>query len=378
MAVGTLFAPEWRTYTDRATGTSVRQLTDYRGHSHHFYFTNPGWYDGGRKLLFASDRANRTNLYSVDLECGEIRQLTDLAPLPLPREVEFTRACINPVRDEAYFVYGMKLIALDLRTLQQNVLTEVTAGFDISMLNCTADGRYVCVGIWQDLSGQIETDLLRGYVGFAETWAAMPMSRILRVATDGSGSTDIVFEERYWIGHINTSPTQPNLITYCHEGPWEKVDNRIWGLDLGTGYSWQIRPRASGEVVGHEYWYADGVTIGYHGHLADGRKIMGRTRYDNTQRSEVAFPHETGHIHSNDQSLIVGDAGSVRLWRWNGTGYDGPAKLCEHRCSFHIQQLHVHPRFNAQGNQVLFTSDISGYGNVYLADVPDFGSLPPA
>jgi oligogalacturonide lyase len=41
-----------------------------------------------------------------------------------------------------------------------------------------------------------------------------------------------------------------------------------------------------------------------------------------------------------------------------------------------IQQLHVHPRFSPDGRHVLFTSDVSGYGNVYLAEVPEFASLP--
>ena len=41
-----------------------------------------------------------------------------------------------------------------------------------------------------------------------------------------------------------------------------------------------------------------------------------------------------------------------------------------------MQQLHVHPRFSADNTQVVFTTDVSGYGNVYLGDVPDFASLP--
>ena len=44
----------------------VTQLTNHKGHSHHLYFTNPGWYDGGRGILFGSDRNNRTNFYGVD------------------------------------------------------------------------------------------------------------------------------------------------------------------------------------------------------------------------------------------------------------------------------------------------------------------------
>jgi hypothetical protein len=62
---------EMKTYIDRASGVEVTQLTDHRGHSHHFYFTNPGWYAQGRKLLFASDRNNRTNLFGVDLVTGD-------------------------------------------------------------------------------------------------------------------------------------------------------------------------------------------------------------------------------------------------------------------------------------------------------------------
>ena len=92
--------PEKKSYIDGTSGVEVTQLTDYKGHSHHFYFTNPGWYAEGRKLLFCSDRNNRTNLFGIELETGEIEQLTDLEPVPLPREVECLRAAKNPINDE--------------------------------------------------------------------------------------------------------------------------------------------------------------------------------------------------------------------------------------------------------------------------------------
>jgi oligogalacturonide lyase len=249
--------------------------------------------------------------------------------------------------------------------------------FDVSMINVTADGNYVCASISEDMSGRFPVDLLRGYVGFRETWEAKPLSRILRVAVNGSGA-DVVWEEEYWVGHVNTSPTQPHLLTFCHEGPWHLVDNRIWGLDMDTGRAWQIRPREEPEErVGHEYWHADGIHLSYHGQKTNGDKFFGKVRYDNTERQEYAFPHTTGHIHSNDFNLIVGDGGKVvRLWQWNGNGFDGPKALCQHRSSMHIQQTHVHPRFSPDGSYVVFTSDVSGYGNVYRVEVPDFTMLP--
>ena len=219
-------------------------------------------------------------------------------------------------------------------------------------------------------------DYLRGYVGFAETWEAKPRSRIIRAATDGSGGEPI-YEERYWIGHVNTSPTKPNILTFCHEGPWHKVDNRIWGFDAETGKAWKIREPWEGDNVGHEYWYADGEQIGYHGLNSDGSKYLGHCRFDDTDPVENNFPGTTGHIHSNGPDFIVGDAGIVvRLWQWNGESYDGPRVLCRHDSSKKIQQLHVHPRFSADDSQVVFTSDVSGYGNVYLVDIPEFSTLP--
>lgn len=370
--VGRMWASESSSFTDSESGTSVRQLTSYRAHTHHFYFTNPGWHAGGSRLLVACDRGNATNLFSVDLATGALRQLTDLTPLPLPREVEFLRACVNPVREEAYFWYGMQLVALDLDSLQTRVLFEMAAGWDVSMINCSADGTHVYASISEDLSERFRVDYLRGYVGFRETWEARPLSRILRIATDGSGGGS-VFEEQYWIGHVNTCPTDADMLTFCHEGPWVDVDQRIWGLRVSTGQVWPIRARdREGQRVGHEYWFADGERVGYHGGNPDGTQFIGHCRPDDTDHVEHSFPGQSGHIHSNHAGLIVGDGGKhVRLWQDTGDGYDGPFALCRHDSSTKIQQLHVHPRFSGDGTQVVFTSDMSGYGNVYLADVPD-------
>ncbi len=376
MHEGRVWPPEWRRYNDPKTGVEVLQLTNYKGHSYHLYFTNPGWYDNNRRLLFGSDRENRTNLFSIDLKTGEITQLTDLDPVKPPYEVQFLATCINPVRNEAYFWYNRRIISLNLKTLESHALWEMPEGFLSSMINCTSDGKYICAGIFEDLSRHLRIDYLHGYVGFRETWEARPLSRIIRVATDGS-EAETVWEERTWIGHVNTSPTQPHLITFCHEGPWDYVDNRIWGLNLETHEAWMIRPREDKESVGHEYWLSDGVHIGYHGRWPDGSNLIGMIRYDNTERVEFRIPHITGHTHSNDFSLIVGDGGSVvRLWKRDGDKLEGPRVLCEHRSSFHIQHVHVHPRFSPDGSQILYTSDASGYGNLYLVRLSEFEELP--
>lgn len=369
---------EKKSLVDSVSGVEVTQLTDYKGHSHHFYFTNDGWYAQGRKLLFASDRNNRTNLFGVDLESGEIEQLTDLEPVPLPREVEFLRASKNPVREEVYFWHDLQLLALDIASKRTRILLEIEPRWCVSMTNVSADGRHVYFGSWEDQSHKFKVDLLRGYVGFAETWAEKPLSQIVQVSVD-TGAARVVFEEDYWIGHVNTSPTQPVSLTFCHEGPWDKVDARIWGLDVNTGKAWKIRPAGPGEMVGHEYWFADGLHVGYHGWHKERGNLLGHVRFDNTGAHEYNFPGKTGHIFSQDDKLVVGDgAGVIRVWRREGQTYSQPRVLCRHDSAMRIQQTHPHPRISPDGRYVVFSSDRSGYGNVYTVPLAEFESLPLA
>ncbi|MDX1283847.1 MAG: oligogalacturonate lyase family protein, partial [Draconibacterium sp.] len=290
---------------------------------------------------------------------------------------EFFRACKNPVKEEAYYWHDLELKAIDLNTNISRTIYTMEDGWKVSMSNCSADGKNVYFGSWEDLSDQFEVDLLRGYVGFDETWAAKPLSKIIRVAVDGSDS-EVIFEEQYWIGHVNTSPTRSDLITFCHEGPWELVDNRIWCMNVETKEVWKIRPRTKPrEKVGHEYWYEDGETIGYHGTRKDGNAFLGHLKYDNTEKAEFEFSSNTGHIHSNNKGLIVGDGkGVIKLWKWNGKKYDGPRILCEHGSSMQTQHSHPHPRFSKEGTHIIYTSDITGYCNVYRVEVPKFESLP--
>ena len=173
--------------------------------------------------------------------------------------------------------------------------------------NATADGEHICVGHHQDLSDQFLVDLGHGYVGFREYWEAHPHSMIVKVPIDG-GETEVVFEEHYWVGHINASPKLPNIITFCHEGPWNLVENRLWGLDIDTGETWKIRPSAPGEAFGHEYWMSDGEHIG----PAAYRSFHKVARCDTSWRTKALISGQSlGIIDRDDQSAIARHPGTV-------------------------------------------------------------------
>ena len=371
---GKKWPSELTIYQDPISGARVRQLTHYKGHSSHFYFTYPCWYDNGHKIIVFSDRENRTNLFGVDLTSGDITQLTDLDPV----KGDIGGLSKNPVREEIYFYHGDTLMALDLASLHTRPLYTRPKGYVGGSANATADGQYICTGHSQDLSDKFMVDLGHGYVGFHEIWEAHPHSMIANIPIDG-GEAQVVFEDHSWLGHFNASPKLPNIITFCHEGPWDKVDNRIWGLDLQTRQVWKIRPTSPGESVGHEYWMPDGEHIGYHGRSTDG-PMYGSIRYDNSDRVEAPFAFNSWHFHSYMLNLIVGDGDAqnpyLLLWRFKDGKFEGPKALVWHRGSFHTQRVHVHPCFSADGRQIIYTADPQGYGQVFVVDVPDWESLP--
>lgn len=375
-AKGTLWPSERKTLIDRLTGLEVVQLTDYKAHSHHLYFTENGWYDEDRRLLMVSDRAGSANLYSLEAESGLMTQLTDY-----PGN-DALDACLLPDGSAAFVKVGRKLIRLDLRTLAEELRYEAPEGYLLGNASATADGRFVMTCVQEDLSHRIRLDLGNGYVGHRELMEAAPHSMIVRIDAQAGGA-EKVYEANRFITHINTSPKEPWLMTFCHEGPWHLVDHRIWGLDLRTGEAWKIRERLEpGEKVGHEFFYPDGVTIGYHGFRADGTNFFGSIRYDNTGMEETEFGFDTWHGYADGlgQAVVDGKGAvkSLSLWRKIDGVYEGPRILCELRCSFHSQKVHAHPRFTADGKRLLFTSDKNGYGNLYLIDIPeDFHSLPP-
>lgn len=376
MSKGKVWPPEWKLYKDRYSGINIRQLTDYSGHSHHLYFTENGWYDGGNKILFYSDRENKTNLFSIDLRTGEITQLTDHG-----KRFDSLPACLHPDGHYAFFRRKGQIIQLHLDTLAESILYEGPPGFVGGNLNCTADGKYLITTLQEDFSERLHLDLGNGYIGHKELMEAKPKAQILKISVENQDVT-VVHEDHNFITHINTSPALPNLVTFCHEGPWHLVDHRIWGLDLATGKVWKIRPRKEyHEKVGHEYWHPDGMHIGYHGFRQNGTAFFGKIRYDNEAEQEVEFAFRNWHAHSYGfEKVVVDGRGSLDkmiIWEQGNNGFSNPKVLCEHRCSFHVQKVHAHPRFSPDGSELLFTSDKNGYGNLYLVDIPEnLAALP--
>jgi len=379
---GATYPAEDETYTDPATGATVRRLTSYPGADDtHLYFTEDGWYDDGDRLLFTSDRASGHQLFSVHLASGLITQLTDF-------EAFRGGTTLDHDANDAYLRVGDDVVRFDLDRLEAtDVVFTAPDGYRVGDLDVNADGSalYLAVGETVDLPGDE-----RRYV---EQMEARPHTEIRRVPLDGGESEVLVETDRWASSHVNASPTRPELLVYCEEGPWDRVDHRIHTVNAETGETWRVREVADDEGVGHEYWMQDGERVGYHGsrdpqgrdRIDDPEPYMGSARYDDTDHREMALPDDVyalTHTHANSPDRHVCDGSFTGvpfslLYEWDeaSESYAGPRKLAT--VDWRSGSPHPHSRFSPDGSQVVFDSDrYDGSSNVYLVDVPAFEALP--
>lgn len=375
-----VYPPEAKVFQDRVSGLSIRQLTSFKGHSQHPYFTDDGWFDNDRKMLFIADRNNARNLYCIDIDSGEISRLTNM---PSHGPDLSSPMAVNHAYNETYYQYNGCVYALNLDTLDTRPLYIVPKGYSFGGARPSANGKYIVAGLSEDLSASIKSNLAAGYVGFSEIFAAKPDCRIIRINVLDN-TVDEIWRENYWVGHVNPSPAEARLLTFCHEGPWQKVDHRIWVLDVDTGKASKFRERrVEGEMVGHEYWLLDGVHIGYQVHRpkeGGSKSYFGFARYDGTGEIEAPAVRVPGpdHIHSIGFDFVVSDTGkSIKGYKYNGADFDGPRVIAMHDGSFDWGSHHPHPRITRDGKHVVYNSTAAGYCNVYMAPIPDdFYALP--
>jgi oligogalacturonide lyase len=317
------------------------------------------------------------HLFGLELASGELTRITDFAPAEKPGLLQ---TFLDPTRPVAYLRNGRVFVAMDLASGETRPVYEVPEGYNGHSLGCTADGNTLVFNEMEDVSDRVRRG--PGGQGFEAMFEARPHCRILAVGTDGS-SPRVVHEDERWLAHVNASPALPDVLTFCHEGPWHRVQ-RLWALRISTGETWALRKQTPPDAIGHEYWFADGERIGYHGWSDPSQHLFGWVTWDGSDGREWAFRGRSMHFHSIDETLVVGDGHKdvpyLLVWRQAGQAYEGPRILATHRSSFHVQYLHVHPRMfrSPDGTvRVIYTSDDSGYGNVCIVDLPDFDDLPP-
>ncbi len=136
----------------------------------------------------------------------------------------------------------------------------------------------------------------------------------LNIAT---GERRMLVSSTDWLNHMQFSPSDPNLLLYCHEGPWHEVD-RMWTIRTdGTGKRLLHRRAMNMEIAGHEFFNWDGSKIFYDLQTPRGEDFWlagvdlktGSRVWYHLQRNEWSVHFNV----SKDGTLFAGDGGDADM-----------------------------------------------------------------
>jgi oligogalacturonide lyase len=212
------------------------------------------------------------------------------------------------------------------------------------------------------------------------------------------GTMKVLLHSTDWVNHLLFSPTDPQLLMYCHEGPWQKVD-RIWMIHTDGTQNTLIHKRTMvNEIAGHEFWGLDGETIWYDWQPPKGEDFY-LAGYDLKTGKRTAFhmQRDEWSIHFNltkDLDLFTGDGGDpgqvakAKNGEWielfhpvmlNGgqgslnepTFWQPGVFHSEHlvNMSHHYYREEPNVRFSPDKKLVIFTSNMFGPSYVFGAEV---------
>jgi oligogalacturonide lyase len=181
---------------------------------------------------------------------------------------------------------------------------------------------------------------------------------------------------------VQFSPTDPDLLMFCHEGPWHKVD-RIWHINTKTKAVKLVHKRTvEGEIAGHEFFSRDGKTIWF-----DVQKPRGVTFYlggtDVKTGNEKLYQMDRNEwsIHFNispDQKLFAGDGGDagqvakasdgmwIYLFRPEGDKFKSERLV---NMKHHGYKLEPNVHFSPDGKWVIFRANFEGQEQVYAVEI---------
>jgi oligogalacturonide lyase len=123
------------------------------------------------------------------------------------------------------------------------------------------------------------------------------------------------------LNHIQSSPTDPNLVLYCHEGEWHEVD-RIWTMhNDGSAMRLMHQRTMQYEIAGHEFFSHDGQQVWYD--LQTPRSVEFWLAAVNPYTGErIRYP-----IKREEWSVHYNISWSGKLFSGDGGGPDGVANM---------------------------------------------------
>lgn len=382
MPKGKIIQLNFTSYHDSDSNIEVTRLTPVDTLCHRNYFYQKCFTNNGQHLLFAGEFDTNRNYYLLDLATQTAKQITEGSG-----DNTFG-GFLSPDDHYLYYVKNERhLRKVDLVTLEETTIYNVPddwVGYGTWVANsdCTSIiGIEIAKKDWVPL-----TD----WTIFKEFYNKNPHCRLIDINLS-SGQARTVIDQNIWLGHPIYRPFHNDTIAFCHEGPHDLVDARMWLINTDGSQERKVREHLAGESCTHEFWVPNGSALAYVSYIKGQQERYIRQYIpDTNEDKELMKMPACSHLMSNfDGSLFIGDGTGSPADVVDAKGYtiendpwlyllnpkeNKTTRLVKHNSSWRVlngdrQVTHPHPSFSPDNQYVLFTSDFEGLPALYLSRI---------
>ena len=369
-------AAEW---IDADTGHKIVRLTALDGANQSFYFHNNPFVKSlgaeGDKMVYYHTSPAGKQLMALNLKTHQSEPLTRAFP-------QVKGEIVARKRREVFYQVGDTVYATHIDHKKTRLVYVFPADFKADITTLNADESQLG-GAW---GSDAEKEIYRQYPAkhdfFTRIYEARLPRTLFQVSADGKGQLSKLFTDKAWLNHVQFSPTDPNCLMFCHEGPWEKVD-RIWTIDTKTKAIKLIHKRTlDREIAGHEWFGADGKTIWFDHQKPRGVTfaVTGTTLKTGAEKS-YALTRDEWSVHytsSAEQKTFAGDGGYPTSVAKSAEGHwiylftpDGDHFRAEKLANLkmHAYKLEPNVHFSPDGKWLIFRANFEGQAQVYAVEI---------
>ncbi|RKU06637.1 hypothetical protein C6503_25340 [Candidatus Poribacteria bacterium] len=371
-AKASVHSSELQEFQDDQTGAHIYQLTNDTSINHNLYFLTPSFTPDQAHLIFTSYRSGKPNFFKLEFPNGDIVQLTNAD------DIHGYSGVISKDGTELFYTQADAIKAIHLNTLEERVLAEFPDG-SLGECSVSADERFIVTAMKRD-----------------------DKSHITVTATDGSGGEVIYTSPDQTIIHPQFHPKHPDLIAYSGDPA-----PRMWTIKRDGTENRSLYQHDNNEFLVHEtflgaldelivtHWpYAlrrmsletlQMQTIADFNawHIAsnrDGTKVLCDTVHpdiglrlvdvETGEHTPICYPQSSssGSQWKTDRYALAED--------WAAAQQAGDREKSLSWMEMKVdtvygpQWTHPHPSFSPDETAVVYTSDVSGHSQVYVAVIP--------
>lgn len=392
MSVGQIFPAEWKTERDLENRRTLRRLTTGPHNNYPLYYFIPSIPPQNDCLIFHSERTGWVQLFKLDLQSGQITQLSDghtrdagwaIWCEPRLGGIYNHLSALNGMRREVYYFQDEEVRCTHLDTLENRRVHAMPGRISIGQTGFSPDGRRFAF---------IHADRAHFVQAIADRESTLNMQRpfsheswregvpvTVGVLDTESGAYQDVIQLDFHVHHVFFIANDRLLINHT------RGHNGMWTVNLDGSQVQTLRGRTEHGDICHQITTERGIY--YESNLWEaGERQVWYGLYDLATDSwdEVQLPG-LGYVHTGN------DPAGRFLFVENQDGTKGHQLLSIHhphdpeRYRLNLlhtlapiirgQRFHAHPFLGPDRQWLYFTEVVDGFSQVSALDVADLVDL---